>query len=80
MKKINVIVCGTLLFTIAITSFIIGVKGKQYIRERSVQVEALTNEENYPYDKCTPIKGICIYETDDNIKHKIPGTSIIDND
>ena len=80
MKKINVIVCGTLLFTIAITSFIISVKGKQYIRERSVQVEALTNEENYPYNKCTPIKGICIFETEDNYQFQVRGIIIINND
>lgn len=54
MKKINVTVCGTLLFTLAITCILILAKDKQYIKESSVQVEALTNEENYPNDKCTP--------------------------
>ena len=80
MKKINVTVCGTLLFTLAITSILILAKDKQYIKESSVQVEALTNEENYPNDKCTPIKGICIYKTEDNSQHIIPGTNIMDND
>lgn len=80
MKKINVTVCGTLLFMLATTTIIILVKDKQYIKKSTVQVEALTNEENYPTDQCTPIKGICIYETEDNNRVMVLGTNIIDND